>query len=82
MDDAVSTGGAAESVIKALERHGVEVRAVLASIAKPQYGGVRLLESMGKPLYRAVDVYIEGNDTIRLVQPEAGLEERIKLSNA
>ena len=82
VDDAVSTGGAAESVIKGLERHGVEARAVLASIAKPQYGGVRLLESMGVPLYRAVDIYIEDNDTIRLVQPEAGLEERIKLSNA
>ncbi len=82
VDDAVSTGGAAESVIKALERHGVEVKAVLASIAKPQYGGVELLESMGVPVYRSVDVYIEDSDSIRLVQPEAGWSVKLNLSSA
>ncbi|MEB3861506.1 MAG: phosphoribosyl-AMP cyclohydrolase [Desulfurococcales archaeon] len=71
VDDAVSTGGAAASIIEALRRNGVRVEAVMASIAKPQYGGVERLESMGLPVYRAVDVYIE-EDRIRLVQPEAG----------
>ncbi len=76
VDDAVSTGGAATSIVQALRRNGVRVEAVMASIAKPQYGGVERLESMGLPVYRAVDVYIE-EDSVRLVQPEAGWVEEI-----
>lgn len=77
VDDAVSTGGAALSIINALHRHGVKVEAVMASIAKPQYGGVQRIQEQGIPVHRAVDVYIE-DGRIRLTQPEAGWEATIK----
>lgn len=72
IDDAVSTGGAAESVVRALEKHGVKVEALLVSLAKPQYGGVERLKSMGVQVYRPVDLYIEGAQTIKLIQPDTG----------
>ncbi len=78
VDDAVSTGGAAESVINALTRHGVEVKALLVSIAKPQYGGVDRIHELGTPVYRPVDVYIEDGG-LTLVQPDAGWRETLAL---
>ena len=75
-DDTVSTGGAALSIVGALRRMGVEVDAILASMAKPQYGGVERLSAVGLTVYRAVDVYLlDGGRRLRLVQPERGWEE-------
>ncbi|MCE4616804.1 MAG: hypothetical protein F7C09_07090 [Aeropyrum sp.] len=79
-DDTVSTGGAAISIIEALEGRGVKVKAVVASMAKPQYGGVDLLAERGLPVWRAVDVYVSHEGSVRLVQPEAGWEATLKVT--
>ncbi|MCE4610835.1 MAG: phosphoribosyl-AMP cyclohydrolase [Desulfurococcales archaeon] len=79
VDDTVSTGGAALSIIGELERHDVNVAAILASMAKPQYGGVRRLEEKGYRVWRAVDVYLDGNKVVRLIQPERGWEAVVEV---
>jgi phosphoribosyl-AMP cyclohydrolase/adenine/guanine phosphoribosyltransferase-like PRPP-binding protein len=79
VDDTVSTGGAAASIIGELERRGVRVAAVLASMAKPQYGGIDRLRGLGFHVWRAVDVYVRGDGLVRLVQPERGWAEELKV---
>ncbi len=79
VDDAVSTGGAMLSVIQALESNGVSVVSVLSSIAKPQYGGVEKLKSLGYDLIRVVDVLLEGRELVKLIQPEKGWEQTLKV---
>ncbi len=78
-DDTVSTGGAAASIVEALESRGVRVVAILASMAKPQYGGVDRLNSMGLPVWRAVDVYVSKDGSVELVQPEKGWKASLRV---
>ncbi len=78
-DDTVSTGGAAASIIEALRGVGVEVKAVLASMAKPQYGGLERLARLGVGVRRAVDVYVSKEGKVRLVQPETSWEVELKV---
>ena len=82
VDDTVSTGGAALSIIGELEKREVHVVAVLASMAKPQYGGVRKLEERGHRVWRAVDVYLGGNSIIKLIQPEKEWEAVVEVKES
>ncbi len=69
VDDAVSTGGTAKAIIEALEKNGVEVAGIASAIAKPQYGGIKLMAELGYEVIRAVDVYVYDDGRIKLVQP-------------
>lgn len=74
VDDAVSTGGTLKAVVKALEASGVKVVAIAASIFKPQYGALTAVEETSLPYWRAVDVYVKRDGSVRLVNPRT-LEE-------
>ncbi len=79
VDDAVSTGGTIKAVAEALERAGAEVVAVAASIFKPQYGALSAAEEIGRPYWRAVDVYVWRDGTLKLVNPLSGAEIVIRV---
>ncbi len=59
VDDALSTGGTAVSILEAFSRMGVEVRSVLVGLNKPQYGGEERVKSMGYEVRKVVDLTVK-----------------------
>lgn len=58
VDDALSTGGAALSVIESLEGMNVQVEAIAVGISKPQYGGEDRVREKGYRLLKVVDLRV------------------------
>ncbi len=82
VDDALSTGGTMEAVIRALEDMGARVVGLAVSLNKPQYGGLDRVRRMGYHVWRAVDLWVKvdgGRGILTLKDPHTGAVEELEV---
>lgn len=66
VDDALSTGGTALSIINALERANIEIKGIAVAVNKPQYGGEDKLKGLGYTVKRVVDLMVWSDGDIEI----------------
>ncbi len=66
VDDALSTGGTALSLLKKFSEKEVEVRAVLVGLNKPQYKGEEKVKEQGYGVRKVVDLWVDESGWLRI----------------
>ncbi len=66
VDDALSTGGTALSIINALEKANIEVKGIAVAVNKPQYGGEDKLKGIGYTVMKVVDLMVWSDGNIEI----------------
>ena len=76
IDDAISTGGTMEAVIKELQKFSVDVVDIAVSMSKETYGGRKLIfEEFGYIVKAPVLVYVEESSVKAEVHPDGGVKK-------